>query len=108
MDLTFGEPVKPCGDCMDGRCTMNCSTPMKPGTLFPSTGEVTALGKEYLERRVASMREVIDKQEYRHEDGDASRKEYWVGRLHEAKIALANLSQPLERRRDGFGAAADQ
>lgn len=33
--MTFGAPITPCGDCVDGRCTMNCSTPMKPGTIFP-------------------------------------------------------------------------
>lgn len=28
--MFFGEPIKPCDDCVDGHCTMNCSTPMKP------------------------------------------------------------------------------
>lgn len=27
--MIFGEPVTPCGDCVDLQCTMNCSTPMK-------------------------------------------------------------------------------
>lgn len=36
--MTFGEPINPCGDCIDGPdgeklCTMNCSTPLKPGSL---------------------------------------------------------------------------
>ena len=36
---TFGRPVNPCEDCIDGECTMNCSTPMLPkpedhGSLF--------------------------------------------------------------------------
>lgn len=35
--MTFGEPITPCGDCVDGRCTMNCSTPMKPGSIFPDS-----------------------------------------------------------------------
>jgi hypothetical protein len=34
--MTFGEPIKPCLDCVAGRCTMNCSTPMKEGSIFPA------------------------------------------------------------------------
>ena len=34
--LTFGEPLSPCDDCLDGMCTMNCSRPMKPGSERPN------------------------------------------------------------------------
>ena len=35
MDTYFGEPIKPCSDCLNGLCTMNCSgVAMKPGTEF--------------------------------------------------------------------------
>lgn len=71
----------------------------------PPDSDVTALGKEYLERRVACMTEAVDREQWRQEDGDARRPEYWVGRLHEAKIALNNLTQGLERRGDSFGRA---
>lgn len=70
---------------------------------MPPDGDVTALGKEYLERRVSSMMESVDREQWRQEDGDAGRPEYWIGRLHEAKIALSNLTQGLERRGDSFG-----
>lgn len=70
---------------------------------LPPDSDVTPLGKEYLERRVASMQEAVDRQEWRHEDGEAARPEYWIGRLHEAKIALTNLTAGMERRADGFG-----
>lgn len=70
---------------------------------LPPDSDVTPLGKEYLERRVALLTEVLDKEEWRQEDGDAGRREYWVGRLNEANIALTNLTQGMERRRDGFG-----
>lgn len=71
----------------------------------PPDSDVTALSKEYLERRVACMTEAVDREQWRQEDGDARRPEYWVGRLHEAKIALNNLTQGLERRGDSFGNA---
>ena len=71
----------------------------------PPNSDVTALGREYLDRRVACLQEVIDRQEWKHEDGEAAKREYWVGRLHEAKIALTNLTSGMERRADGFGIA---
>lgn len=74
---------------------------------LPPDSDVTPLGKEYLERRVACLTEVIDKQEWRHEDGEMARPEYWIGRLHEAKIALTNLTSGMERRADGFGKKAE-
>lgn len=70
---------------------------------LPPDSDVTPIGREYLERRVACMQEAVDKQAWCHEDGEAARPEYWVGRLHEAKIALANLTSGMERRADGFG-----
>jgi hypothetical protein len=69
---------------------------------MPPHSDVSALGKEYLERRVASMQEAVDREQWRQEDGEASRREYWVGRLHEAKIALNNLTAGLERQGDHF------
>lgn len=64
--------------------------------------DVTEIGKEYLERRVASMREAIDRERWHQNEDDASRREYWVGRLHEAQIALNNLTHGLERIGDSF------
>ena len=32
--MFFGKPVEPCGDCVDGKCTMNCSAPMRASALF--------------------------------------------------------------------------
>lgn len=32
--MSFGQPINPCGDCLDGECTMNCSTAFKPGTAW--------------------------------------------------------------------------
>ncbi len=73
--------------------------PVGPPPLPDSAGAggVSALGKEYLERRVASMREAVDRQEWRQNDGDESKPEYWIGRLHEAQIALNNLAGDIER-----------
>jgi hypothetical protein len=70
---------------------------------MPPESDVTPLGKDYLERRVSAMQEAVDRQEWRHNDGDAFKPEYWIGRLHEAKIALNNLTAGMERRGDGFG-----
>jgi hypothetical protein len=64
--------------------------------------DVSTLGREYLEQRVRSMQEAVDREQWRQEDGEARRPEYWVGRLHEAKIAMNNLSQGLERQGDHF------
>lgn len=69
---------------------------------MPPDSDVSALGKEYLEKRVACMQEAVDRHEWRQNDGDASRAEYWIGRLHEAKIALTNLTAGMERAGDGF------
>lgn len=69
---------------------------------MPQDSDVSALGKDYLQRRVDSMQEAVDRQQWRQEDGDAHRPEYWLGRLHEAKIALSNLSQGMERSGDFF------
>jgi hypothetical protein len=41
--MTFGEPLTPCGDCLDGLCTMNCSTPKRPGSMFPQISEAELL-----------------------------------------------------------------
>lgn len=76
---------------------------LSQNVFFPPAIDVTPLGKEYLERRVSCMQQLIDKEEWRHEDGEMSKREYWVGRLHEAKIALNNLTCGMERRGDGFG-----
>lgn len=70
---------------------------------MPPDSDVTPLGKEYLQRRVECLQGVIDREEWRHEDGETSDRKYWIGRLHEAKIALSNLTQGLERRGDSFG-----
>ncbi len=74
----------------------------KTSIFMPPSSDVSPLGKEYLEKRVACMQEAVDRQEYRQNDGDASRAEYWIGRLHEAKIALTNLTSGLERAGDGL------
>jgi hypothetical protein len=75
---------------------------------MPPDSDVSVLGKEYLERRVSCMQEAVDREEWRQNDGEASRPEYWIGRLHEAKIALNNLTVGMERRADGFGRRAHQ
>ena len=76
---------------------------MTDSIFMPQGTDVSPLGKEYLERRVKVIEEVIDREEWRHEDAEASKREYWVGRLHEAKIALNNLTVGMERRGDYFG-----
>lgn len=35
MENYFGKPAQPCGDCVDGYCTMNCSSAPAPEPKAP-------------------------------------------------------------------------
>jgi hypothetical protein len=57
-DYIFGMPVNPCGDCLDGWCVMNCSTPMVPDAVKREQEDAILAAAERIKRRRKYQRKI--------------------------------------------------